>query len=620
MLAGVAVLVFAVSQFTDRSLSRAYAEEGEATALTVARHLGTRLDRSDLARDARVRSRLAETRKVNPTVTFLSVHRRRGRALVRVAASGRGHAHGPRSPKTLKRPVLDEHRNRGGHTLELLYPLRDGSKVVGAVELHYDLAPLDAALSKRQKAFVLTVASVALLVALLVYLVLGRSVFRPLDELRRATYRIMSGEKGARLGWRRDDEIGVLGRDFDRMAGALEESQERLEGLALQDPLTRLPNSRAFEDRLGEELRRALRDYYPIAVVALDLDSFKSINDNWGHHAGDEALQKLAKTLTAELRPGDICGRIGGDEFLLALPQANAAHASEVLTRLRNAVGGIQVGPARQHLTFSAGISEFPGHGVDQAELIRYADAAMYWAKAGGRDRYAIYSPDSNYAVETTENVEQTRQSGLVNTVHALARAVDAKDGYTAQHSRRVSVYTTALAATYEMNTRQLEMLKTAGLLHDVGKIGIPDAILTKRKRLSADEFAVMRRHSELGRDILAGAGMPDIARWVYHLHERYDGRGYPDGLAGDQIPLESRLMHASDALEAMTSSRVYRKASSVEYAIEELKASSGTQLDPDVVNRLVRLLREGRLEIPDEPIEEYTGFQVIQGAGAESA
>jgi len=180
--------------------------------------------------------------------------------------------------------------------------------------------------------------------------------------------------------------------------------------------------------------------------------------------------------------------------------------------------------------------------------------------------------------------------------VHALARAVDAKDGYTHSHSQRVARYAAELGRALGLPEDRLELLRTAGVLHDVGKIGIPDAVLLKPAKLDADEFAVMRRHSELGRDIIAGAGLEEIATWVMHLHERFDGRGYPDGLAAARIPLESRILHCADALEAMTSSRIYRPGMAVERALAELERGAGSQFDPQVAATLVDLVVEGDL------------------------
>lgn len=190
---------------------------------------------------------------------------------------------------------------------------------------------------------------------------------------------------------------------------------------------------------------------------------------------------------------------------------------------------------------------------------------------------------------------------GLVNTIHALARAVDAKDGYTHQHSGRVARYSAILAAKFGISGDNLEKIRTVGVLHDVGKIGISDTILLAPRKLTDEEFAVMCRHSELGRDIIAGAGMPDVAEWVLHLHERWDGSGYPGGLVGEDIPLESRLLHCADALEAMTSSRVYRSALPLEVAIDELERGKGTAFDPVVAEVLLKLLGTGELVVGEQ-------------------
>jgi HD-GYP domain-containing protein (c-di-GMP phosphodiesterase class II) len=233
------------------------------------------------------------------------------------------------------------------------------------------------------------------------------------------------------------------------------------------------------------------------------------------------------------------------------------------------------------------------------------ADGAMYWSKSHGKDRAFIYSQAIDFALSPAEAAERNLRAGLVNTVHALARAVDAKDGYTHSHSQRVARYAGALAVEVGITGERLEMIRTAGVLHDVGKIGISDAVLLKPGPLDTDEFDDMKRHSELARDIIAGAGMLEIATWVLHLHERFDGRGYPEGLAGAAIPLESRLLHAADALEAMTSSRVYREALPVEVALTELEDGAGTQFDPAVVEALIGLVRSGRLPVGSHALEQ---------------
>lgn len=486
----------------------------------------------------------------------------------------------------------------GAHYGKLLYGVTRGGTLRAVVELHYDLKALDEALA-ADKRTVLTIAILAALtLTLLANLLLNRALLRPLARLRTATARLGAGDRKHRLEWKRRDEIGLLAQDFDRMAADLDRAHDHLEALALTDPLTNLLNHRAFKERFEQELRRGEREQYTIAVVAIDVDNFKQVNDTWGHAAGDEGLQALATAFRKHMRPNDICGRIGGDEFCVALPRSTAEEAEEVIDRLREHVSKLSLGPAGESFTLSAGISEFPRHGMGRDDLMHLADGAMYWAKSAGRNRSFVYCADSDSALSAEEQALRAKRQGLVNTVYALAKAVDAKDGYTNMHSQRVGDYGLQLALKLGLDQEAAEAIHTAGVLHDVGKIGISDAILQKPAALDDDEWAAMRRHSELGRDIISGAGMDEIADVVLHLHERWDGNGYPDRIAGEDIPLASRILHAVDALEAMTSSRVYRKGRPVAAALEELERSSGTQLDPAVAEVLVRMVREGELVV----------------------
>ena len=255
--------------------------------------------------------------------------------------------------------------------------------------------------------------------------------------------------------------------------------------------------------------------------MALDLDDFKAINGAVGHAVGDEALRAVAAALRDELRAGDVCGRVGGDEFMLALVDADVGTADLIVERIRERVETASA-PASSPIRATA----------EQDELLHLAHGAMYWAKSHGKARTFVYSDSIDFALSAEEAAERNLRAGLVNTVHALARAVDAKDGYTHSHSQSVARYAAELGRALGLREERLEQLRTAGVLHDVGKIGIPDAVLLKPGQLDDAEFAVMRRHSELGRDIIAGAGLEEIATWVLHLHERFDGRGYPMGSA----------------------------------------------------------------------------------------
>jgi HD-GYP domain-containing protein (c-di-GMP phosphodiesterase class II) len=287
---------------------------------------------------------------------------------------------------------------------------------------------------------------------------------------------------------------------------------------------------------------------------------------------------------------------------MLALSGCDATTAHEVIDRLRVSVTQRAAAADVEALTLSAGIAEFPRHSIGRSDLMRFAHGAMYWSKSRGPGLTSLYSASDDSALSAEEEAARLRRSGLFNTVHALARAVDARDGYTHMHSQRVGFYAATLAGAMGMSEDRVESIRMAGLLHDVGKIGIRDAILLKPGLLTKQEFVVMRRHAELGRAIIAGAGMPEIAEWVGHLHERMDGRGYPDGRSGDEIPVESRLLHIADALEAMTCPRAYRTPKTAAEAVAELEGHAGTQFDEQAVRVMARLIREGAVEVGEQP------------------
>jgi diguanylate cyclase (GGDEF)-like protein/putative nucleotidyltransferase with HDIG domain len=344
----------------------------------------------------------------------------------------------------------------------------------------------------------------------------------------------------------------------------------RLGEIAISDPLTGLRNHRAFQEDLARELQRVSRSGDPLSLVLLDLDGLKAINDRLGHQAGDERLQAVAQAIRDSQRASDLAYRVGGDEFAVILAGARALGALEFAQRLRAAV------------PVTAGIAEATElRGRD--EVIREADLALIGAKRL-HQHAAIYGPDLDVEAAEHEHDERPLAS-------ALALAVDAKDSYTRSHCQTVSQLCAVIAAELGLDAERLARVRLAGLLHDVGKIGVPDAILNKPAALTDAEYDQMKRHSLLGGEIVEAADMPVEARWVRHHHERYDGGGYPDGLAGEDIPLESRIILVADAFEAMTSDRPYRKAPGQQFAISELERHAGAQFDPRVVDALCRAL-----------------------------
>src|SRR3954462_7824160 len=382
------------------------------------------------------------------------------------------------------------------------------------------------------------------------------------------------------------------------MKRRLAAEREQFEALAHEDSLTGLPNKRAFDDRSDAALRRAAREYYPVAVMVMDLDRFKQINDTWGHAVGDEALVKLSQAVQGELRAGDFAGRMGGDEFTIALVRADAHSAERVLVRLREVLARVTVGPAGEHRGFSAGIAEFPRHARNRDDLLQCADVALYWGKADGRGRSLIYRPDRGDALSPQKSEEAVRQRSLLSTLTQVAKAVAWKSRWTAGPSERVATYAVAIAKSFDLPEDRVDSIRQAALLHDVGKIGIKDSILTKEQPLDLEELDEMQRHSELGRAMLAGAGLPELARWIFHLHERFDGEGFPYGLAGREIPVESRILHVADALDQMTRPSALRRERPLREALAELSYCAGSRVDPEIAARAIELVQSGELEV----------------------
>ena len=394
--------------------------------------------------------------------------------------------------------------------------------------------------------------------------------------------------------------LALFGAIFVRYGRRLDAARaaevERLGEMAITDPLTGLRNHRAFHEDVARELQVAGRTGVPLALVVVDLDDLKTVNDTQGHQAGDERLQALAHAIRATGRGADVAYRIGGDEFAVILPDARAWGALEFAQRLRAATqaGTHGGGP----FTMTAGISEALTL-RSKDELIREADLALIGAKRIHQD-VVIYGPDLAPGADSATAEDEHHSRTLAS---ALARAVDAKDSYTRSHCQTVSQLCGLIGAELGFDTGRLTRMRLAGLLHDVGKIGVPDAILNKPTKLTDDEYEHMKRHSLLGYDIVQAADMEVEARWVRHHHERFDGGGYPDGLAAEEIPLESRIILVADAFEAMTSDRPYRKAPGQAFAIAELGRHAGAQFDPAVVEALTRVLARagglGRMPTP---------------------
>jgi len=378
------------------------------------------------------------------------------------------------------------------------------------------------------------------------------------------------------------------------------EAEQELAARASADPLTGLANHRSFHDTLEREVTAAAAGGLALAVAVLDLDHFKQINDTMGHQAGDDALREVARRLASCIRSGDTLARVGGEEFAWLLPGTSAEAAFSAVERARRAVGGLPVRGVGS-VTLSAGISDME-QAASASELYRLADGALYWAKANGRNRTFVYTPEVVEATSAEEYATRLERLRAISTIQALARAVDAKDESTRRHSERVADIAAAIARQLGWSPDDADMLHGAGLVHDVGKIGVPDAILFKPGSLTIEEYEQVKLHAALGGQIVAGALTDRQARWVRGHHERWDGGGYPDGLAGSEIPEGARILALADAWDVMTVARHYSAPRDLRGAVEECTAMSGTQFWPEAVEALVRLAESGSVAIPTAP------------------
>ncbi len=372
---------------------------------------------------------------------------------------------------------------------------------------------------------------------------------------------------------------------------ALEAERERLleEAVARadRDPLTGLLNHRAFHKRLEEEVDRALRTGQPLSIAVMDLDNFKFFNDAYGHAVGDDVLRQVAQALGGVCRSYDTLARFGGDEFAVLMPGTEAAQGAELACRLRASLSRLGYRPPGYDtsipLCITVGIATFPDDAPTRLEALNLADARLIRAKNGtGEDEVAA----------TLRASLMSSLSGF-SMLDALVTAVDNKDRYTRHHSEHVMALCLQMAREIGLDAENSHTLAVAALLHDVGKIGVPDRILRKPGVLSDEEFGAVQQHPMMGAIIVgAVAGLEHTLDCVRHHHEQWDGRGYPFGMQGEAIPLLARVMAVADAYSAMTMDRPYRKAKEEAEALDILLAGAGVQWDMSCVQAMLSARR----------------------------
>jgi len=386
---------------------------------------------------------------------------------------------------------------------------------------------------------------------------------------------------------------GVLFAVFRSAQRRISRQTEALVSANRLDALTGTLNHGAIVAHLAREVEQALTVPAPLEVALLDIDNFRSLNDTHDHRAGDDVLLLVADTIREHLPDGVTLGRYGPDEFLLVATGPAVAVLEATVERVTHALRGVAVefdGGERLPVTVSGALCRFPDHGHSVTDLLATVASTLQEAKAGGGDRVVV----------ADDEVQEGPALNSFDVFQGLILAIDGKDRYTKRHSEDVARYGEFLGRRLGLDDDTLRTLRVAGLLHDVGKIGIPDAVLRKAGRLTADEFEVVKQHVVLG-DLIV-RDLPDldaVRAGVRHHHERWDGAGYLHGLAGEEIPEIARILAVADAFSAMTTTRPYRKALDVREALLRMTDAADTQLE----SRLVEAFIRGIETAPDAPL-----------------
>jgi diguanylate cyclase (GGDEF)-like protein len=393
-----------------------------------------------------------------------------------------------------------------------------------------------------------------------------------------------------------------LRKGFDLLAQRIAQTWT----LATQDQLTQVANRQALLTRLDEEIARATRYERQLSVVMIDIDHFKRINDTYGHVAGDIVLHRIAQVIQDSVRRIDVVGRYGGEEFLVILPETEIDAAASIAEKIRRLVGreaielpdGTVLGA-----TLSAGVAGGLGIDIRLDALIRDADGALYSAKSLGRDQVYIFHEvaedrrvrKATISPAARESATEVGRAAMRAAMESLATVLGARPGWAGAPSTMIAESSMAVARALGLPEGEIERIRTASLLHDLGKIAIPDEILSKPDDLDESEWRVVTEHPKIGQVVLEQAGaLRDAATIVLHHHEWFDGRGYPHGLNGPQIPVGARIVAVADAYEAMVAGRPYREAISHDQALAELKRHAGLQFDPEIVAHFAVLFAEG--------------------------
>ena len=416
------------------------------------------------------------------------------------------------------------------------------------------------------------------------------------------------------------DPINEIGENFNSLMWALREKEEMLSEtndelqkqyeelelmhrqarkMAETDMLTGLKNHAHFQLHLHGEVQKALESNEPLSLIMLDLDRFKSVNDEFGHQKGDEVLQLVGRLIRDEVDGSGYSARYGGEEFAIVMPARSAEPAMEVADRLRRKMKIVEaeVNLPSGFVGGSFGVADMPLCASDADSLISASDAALLFAKRKGRDCVAYFRDlsDTELRAGDLDKLHSRLEGASLQTIRALAEAVDANDRYSEKNLPQMAKVAEAIAARLGMDQEQTDALTLATRLHDIGKVGVPSSILQKKEKLSPEELSLVQQHPEIGQRLLKEAAqIQELIQAILYHHERWDGQGYPEKLKGEQIPVMARVVGIIDAYRAMLCDRPYRKALTQAAALEELRKGAGTQFDPELVEIIVELLKDG--------------------------
>lgn len=417
------------------------------------------------------------------------------------------------------------------------------------------------------------------------------------------------------------EDLSLL-KDFGDSTAVAIDNLHRYHGLGPQttaDDLTGLYNTRYLYQYLPTVVTRKSGE--PVSVMIIDVDFFRVYNDLYGHLEGDKALRRIAALIKTIVGQRGICARYGGEEFAIVLPDCNAPNAFEIAEKIRTKVQRMFFGTSqydRRFLSVSVGLCTYPAAAPNQEELMLRADLALYTAKNSGKNKTVIYTPKlCAKGKKGGASSDETSPDALIAslsmygdqagpaytaTLYALTAAIDTKDHFTYRHSQDVARYASALAAKLGMDPVHVSIISEAGLLHDIGKIGIPEHILAKPDPLSAQEYAIMQQHVDMSIAIVKHLpSLNYVIPAIMGHHERWDGQGYPRGLKGDQIPISARCLAIADSFDAISSKRPYKDALPTDVALEEIERCAGTHFDPQMVATFVAMVRSGELDVSAE-------------------